>query len=432
MSRDTFSSGFLATLLYMPWNWLVLVSLVLVLVFRAETDALSPGAHERRGVGGDRAYPGEVGPRQARGVLRPPWDRAPGGGQRRAAAGPPPGGAGRNLMSGTVASDGRSSRCTIVAAADSGLAQSAASYGLPSCSCTLACMGVDATEVDRGDPDTGLGLLRAQGVGDRLEAELGGGVGAPLRVRHQACAAVEEEHLPRQARRAGNRARVSSVGATRLTWSWPVRSSSREVGHAAELDDPGRVDDGVESVDVGDDGGQGRGHGQVGHAHVGTGVALGEVGGALLVAGQQHQVVATRVQHVGDRLADAGAGAGEQDPHRVKTTLPKRSPSVHGGEALACLLHRQHAVDHRSHSGRVEHRGQRGQLAAGAHRRADDLELEEEDAGQAHVAGALPEVAPLVTRVPPTRSDRMECSQVAWPTVSITASTVTGSRSPVW
>ena len=35
MSGDTFSSGFQATLLSMPWNWLVLVSMVLVLVFRA-------------------------------------------------------------------------------------------------------------------------------------------------------------------------------------------------------------------------------------------------------------------------------------------------------------------------------------------------------------------------------------------------------------
>jgi hypothetical protein len=37
VASDTFSSGFLGTLLYMPWNWLVLVSLVLALVFRART-----------------------------------------------------------------------------------------------------------------------------------------------------------------------------------------------------------------------------------------------------------------------------------------------------------------------------------------------------------------------------------------------------------
>ncbi len=70
-----------------------------------------------------------------------------------------------------------------------------------------------------------------------------------------------------------------------------------------ELDDARGVDDGVESVDVGDDSGQGVGHGQVGHSHVGAGVPLGQVGGALLVAGQQHQVVATRVQHVGESPA---------------------------------------------------------------------------------------------------------------------------------
>ena len=36
LSSDTFASGFLGTLLYMPWNWLVLVSLVLALRFRAK------------------------------------------------------------------------------------------------------------------------------------------------------------------------------------------------------------------------------------------------------------------------------------------------------------------------------------------------------------------------------------------------------------
>ena len=35
-----------------------------------------------------------------------------------------------------------------------------------------------------------------------------------------------------------------------------------------------------------------------------------------------------------------------------------------------------------------------------------------------------------MTIVPPGRSDRIECDQVARPTVSITASTFTGSRSP--
>ena len=41
MSGDTFSSGFEATLLYMPWNWLVLVSAVLALVRRSRTGQLA-------------------------------------------------------------------------------------------------------------------------------------------------------------------------------------------------------------------------------------------------------------------------------------------------------------------------------------------------------------------------------------------------------
>ena len=41
-----------------------------------------------------------------------------------------------------------------------------------------------------------------------------------------------------------------------------------------------------------------------------------------------------------------------------------------------------------------------------------------------------PLVVPLITTLPPGRSDRTECDQVARPTVSITASTFTGSRAP--
>ncbi len=44
--------------------------------------------------------------------------------------------------------------------------------------------------------------------------------------------------------------------------------------------------------------------------------------------------------------------------------------------------------------------------------------------------GASPEVAPVTTSVPPGFSDLIECAQVALPTVSITASTRSGSRAP--
>ena len=45
--------------------------------------------------------------------------------------------------------------------------------------------------------------------------------------------------------------------------------------------------------------------------------------------------------------------------------------------------------------------------------------------------GFGPEVAPEITIVPPGRSDFTECDQVAAPTVSITASTRSGSRAPL-
>ena len=41
-----------------------------------------------------------------------------------------------------------------------------------------------------------------------------------------------------------------------------------------------------------------------------------------------------------------------------------------------------------------------------------------------------PDVVPEITIRPPGRSERIECDQVARPTVSITASTFTGSRAP--
>ena len=46
------------------------------------------------------------------------------------------------------------------------------------------------------------------------------------------------------------------------------------------------------------------------------------------------------------------------------------------------------------------------------------------------VAGFGPDVAPEMTTVPPGRSDCSECDHVAAPTVSMTASTRSGSRAP--
>ena len=44
--------------------------------------------------------------------------------------------------------------------------------------------------------------------------------------------------------------------------------------------------------------------------------------------------------------------------------------------------------------------------------------------------GASPLVAPQITMRPPGLSDRTECAQVAWPTVSMTTSTRSGSLAP--
>ena len=87
------------------------------------------------------------------------------------------------------------------------------------------------------------------------------------------------------------------------------------VGDRPELDHAGRVDDGVELLDVVDVAGDLPELGQVGGADVGAGVPLAQLLGALLVAGQQHQVVAPGVEDVSQCLADPGAGAGEQRPH---------------------------------------------------------------------------------------------------------------------
>ena len=84
------------------------------------------------------------------------------------------------------------------------------------------------------------------------------------------------------------------------------------------------------------------------------------------------------------RRADAGPGAGDQVAahQRVSTILPKTSPSAIAASASRARSIGQRPVDHRPDAGRVQHRHQRRQLLAGAHGRADHLELQEEDPGQ--------------------------------------------------
>ncbi len=86
--------------------------------------------------------------------------------------------------------------------------------------------------------------------------------------------------------------------------------------------------DGVQAVEVRDGRREVGDLVQVGDADVGAGVPVLDVGGASLVAGEQDQFVAAGVQDVRDGLSDAGAGAGDQHPHLVRTTLPKTSPAA--------------------------------------------------------------------------------------------------------
>ena len=89
----------------------------------------------------------------------------------------------------------------------------------------------------------------------------------------------------------------------------------RLVGHRAEVDDAGDVQHRVEAVEVGH---PDRGRvGEVGDERSGAGEALGELGGARPGAGRQDQVVAAGGELVGDRGADAGAGAGDEMGARV-------------------------------------------------------------------------------------------------------------------
>ncbi len=60
------------------------------------------------------------------------------------------------------------------------------------------------------------------------------------------------------------------------------------------------------------------------------------------------------------------------------TTLPNRSASSQPGEAVAGLGQGHDRVDHRAHAGRLAQLQQPAELGPGAHRRADDPQLQEE------------------------------------------------------
>ena len=114
----------------------------------------------------------------------------------------------------------------------------------------------------------------------------------------------------------------------------------------------------------------------------------------------------------------------------VKTTLPNTSPSTMRANPSRASVERQHGVDDRLDAVLPTNRASRCELVTGAHGRADDAQLAEEDLRQLglrrRVAGRG---AADDDRA--ARAQRLtECDQVAAPTVSITASTRSGSRAP--
>src|SRR5674476_1395703 len=99
-----------------------------------------------------------------------------------------------------------------------------------------------------------------------------------------------------------------------------------------------------------------------------------------------------------------------------------------GGEVLAQLCDGSGGA---ARWQRVESDSQRA--VAGVDVAAAGQRLADEGVGfvvSAALAGASPEVAPEMTTVPPGLSELIEWDHVAAPTVSITASTRSGSRSP--
>src|SRR4051794_30498757 len=124
-----------------------------------------------------------------------------------------------------------------------------------------------------------------------------------------------------------------------------------------------------------------------------------------------------------------------EGPSRAQTSGPGEDDLAehvsveHPGEAVASLLERQHLVDHRPDAGDRAHLHQPLQLVASAHGGADHPQLQEEDplqlgrgrvaaGGTAHHDGAARLQRPRRVR-PGGR-----------PTVSMTASTRSGSRAP--
>src|ERR1019366_2177391 len=95
--------------------------------------------------------------------------------------------------------------------------------------------------------------------------------------------------------------------------------------------------------------------------------------------------------------------------------LAEQLAAEHRRKGLPGVGQRQRGVDHRLQLLLDAEAHQALELVPCAHRRADDRQLQEENTREVG---------------PPGLSARTECAQVAWPVVSITASTRSGSRAP--
>src|SRR4051794_30961827 len=262
---------------------------------------------------------------------------------------------------------------------------------------------------------------------------LRGGVRGPVRARGQAGAGVHEHDGPPRRTQGGQREPGEHGWRDHVDRELVLPGGGRQVGDRTEVDDPGGVDHGVESLrQLSSQGLDLCCVGEVGDEH-GRARQLGaQVVGPLGGTSQEHEVIASLEEPVGQHRADSGTRSGHQvrGHQRVNTTLPNTSPF-----AIAANPSRASVIGStRSINGLVPVASRKLTSWPSSARVPivepttrswrKKMRLSSVDSGLG------PLVAPLITTIPPGRSERREWFQVAAPTVSITASTRSGRRAP--
>ena len=227
--------------------------------------------------------------------------------------------------------------------------------------------GRRTARVDAGDADAVLALLGPQRVGERAETVLRGGVRRPVGVGAQAGAGVDEDDGA--ARRPQRRQRLPGELGRREQVDVEVLAplAGTELGHRSEVDHTGGVHHGVERIGQ-LHGGQRTRVGQVGHDPVRAVVAGGQL--RRRAPGSARAGPARRRGRA--RTSASAAPMPEPAPvirwvaiSRVKTILPKTSPSaIAANPSRACSIGSV-AVDERSDAAGVEQVHQAGELGRG-------------------------------------------------------------------